>query len=69
MVPGLLVGHRPLVMYEECWGDRNGEECGDPATINGLCGDCYARVTGERPALILQPTPPSPAFVTGSGRR
>lgn len=37
---------------ERCWGDRAGEECGEPATLNGLCGDCLARITGERPALV-----------------
>ena len=51
-----------------CWGDRNGEECGRPATSRGLCGDCLFRLTGERP-MHLVPTPPSEAFLTGAGRR
>lgn len=52
-----------------CWGDRRGEECGEPATSPlGLCGDCLCRLTGERP-MALVPTPPSPSFLTGAGRR
>lgn len=58
--------HDP-VRPEGCWGDRRGEECGEPATINGLCGDCYTRITGERPSMALVPAPPSEAFMTGGG--
>ncbi len=30
---------------EGCWGDRNGEECGNViSTLTGLCVDCYARL-------------------------
>ncbi len=54
---------------EGCWGDRAGVDCGAPATINGLCGDCYVRITGERPTTVVQPAPPSEPFLTGSGRR
>ncbi len=55
---------------ERCWGDRKGEECGEPSSTSpvGLCGDCLCRLTGERP-MHLVPTPPSPSYLTGAGRR
>lgn len=83
LVPSVLGAHRPWghnviqwdggemhdpVRPEGCGGDRDGEECGEPATILGLCGDCAARITGERP-MALQPGPPSESFLTGAGRR
>ena len=46
-----------------CWGDRDGAECGDPPVNLGLCGDCLARLGGERPTM------PIPAAQTGCGRR
>lgn len=31
---------------EKCWADKRGEDCGEPATISGLCLGCFARITG-----------------------
>lgn len=70
MVPGVL-GHDHAGasrVIEPCWGDRNGRECREPATICGLCPDCYVRIGGEAPVMLVA-APASVAFSTGCGRR